>query len=145
MSSSTPLHSMHCTDGDAAACTNSDFISLIASAYPSYFLPSMPSLLDPDVAGEEHSRHHHRHRQPPTAYRLPPPKYRTTQGQGTSLLALSHADPLTVGCCSLHARVALHQQPDGLRTRGLRGRAWGVGFDLLQVPPNPIPCHRYHE
>lgn len=53
---------------------------------------------------------------PKQAHKLTSPKYRTTQGQVPHYFALSHADPLTVGCCSLHAqaRVALHQQPDGL-------------------------------
>jgi len=86
------LPSMHCTDGDAA-CTNQDFISLIASAYLPISYTSHESrgrpdgrcpacLPDPAVAGEKHHHHHHRHR----------PKQRPIphdSGSGTSLLALS--------------------------------------------------------
>jgi hypothetical protein len=86
---------------------------------PSYFLREMPSLLDPAVADEK----------PPPPSPPPPPPTANQRpiphdsGSGTSLLALSHADPLTVGCCSLHAQARTCGAPPATR-RTRRLRVW---------------------
>jgi hypothetical protein len=115
---------------------------------PSYFPREMPSLLDPAVAGEE-APPPSSPPPPPTAYRQPAPntarlrvRYLTTR----VLTRRRSADRwlLQLARSGTHVWRSTSNQADS-RTRGLRVRAWGVGFDLLQVPPNPIPCHRYHE
>jgi len=122
------LAGLHSTDGDDASCTNSDFISQLPAH--TFLFPTslkgtsgrvdgrcLPALIPPSPSGggvvvvdKTGSTTTITAQDTPNTARL------RVKLPATRTPIPSHPDPLTVGCCSLHAqaRVALHQRPDGL-------------------------------